>query len=409
MSTETKPHILYVDDEEFNLAAFKATFRPYYTVHTALSADEGRRLLDEHPIQVIVTDQRMPGTTGVQFLESIIAAHPDPIRMVLTGYADVEAIIAAINKGQVYRYISKPWNENELKMTIDGALEVYRLKAENVELLAHLARYNKELEERVQERTEQLRFKSEELETSNRNIIEQNQRIRQLDKEKAQLIDVAGRDMKRPVEAILTTARKSLDKLSKLSTDALTENLEGIEMHATKLAEIIANLLLVNELEERGVHVFPTTLDPAMITQTVVMTHAPAARMKRIELQYERGTGGMTHNDPTALTQIVEHLISNAVKFSPSDTTVHVRTACVDHAIHLTVKDNGPGFTDADREQLFNTFTTLSAKPTASELSTGLGLSIVKKYVDALHGTITLESAPGAGAQWTVILPDLRR
>lgn len=408
MNTD-KPHILYVDDEEFNLAAFKATFRPYYTIHTALSAEEGRVALKTHPISVIITDQRMPGITGVEFLESIIAEHPDPIRMVLTGYADIEAIIASINKSQVYRYITKPWVENDLKMTIDSALDVSRLKAENVELLAHLARYNKELEERVEERTEQLRFKSEELETSNRNISQQNLLIRQLDKEKSQFIELAGRDLKRPVEAIHATAQKCKDKLGKLSADDLREHLEGIDTNAQKLRDIVENLLLINELEMRGVQLYPTTLDPAMIAQTVVMTHAPHARTKSIEILYERGPGGMTHNDPTALTQIADHLISNAVKFSPANSTIQVRTACIEQAIHLTVSDQGPGFTEDDRAQLFRTFSTLSAKPTASELTTGLGLSIVKKYVDALHGTITLDSPVGKGASWTVVLPDLKR
>src|SRR4051812_32822571 len=95
-----KYHVLYVDDEEHNLISFKAAFRQFYHIHTAISAREGIKILREHPIHVIVTDQRMPEMTGVQFLEAIIPEYPDAIRMVLTGFSDVEAIIKAINSGR---------------------------------------------------------------------------------------------------------------------------------------------------------------------------------------------------------------------------------------------------------------------------------------------------------------------
>lgn len=133
-----KHHVLYVDDEEHNLTSFKAAFRPFYHIHTALSARDGLKILRENPIEVIVTDQRMPEMTGVQFLEAVIPEYPDAIRMVLTGFSDVEAIIKAINSGRVYRYITKPWDENELKMTIDGALELYGLQLRNRDLLREL-------------------------------------------------------------------------------------------------------------------------------------------------------------------------------------------------------------------------------------------------------------------------------
>lgn len=138
MIKSEKHHVLYVDDEEHNLTSFKAAFRPFYQVHTALSAREGFKILREHPIEVIVTDQRMPEMTGVQFLEAVIPEYPDAIRMVLTGFSDVEAIIKAINSGRVYRYITKPWDENELKMTIDGAIEFFNLQRRNRELLHEL-------------------------------------------------------------------------------------------------------------------------------------------------------------------------------------------------------------------------------------------------------------------------------
>ncbi|HUM48070.1 MAG TPA: response regulator, partial [Chitinophagales bacterium] len=122
---EEKFNVLYVDDEENNLISFRAAFRRNYNIFTATSAAEGIRLLHQHTIPIIITDQRMPQMTGVQFLEKIIPEYPDTIRMILTGFSDIEAIIQAINTGRVFRYITKPWDENELKMTIDNAISLY--------------------------------------------------------------------------------------------------------------------------------------------------------------------------------------------------------------------------------------------------------------------------------------------
>lgn len=143
---KTKIKVLYVDDEEHNLTAFKATFRREYDVYTAISAEEGRAILAAEKINIIITDQRMPHITGVEFLESIIEEFPEPIRILLTGYTDISAVIDAINKGQIYRYITKPWDEQDLKVTINNAYEVYYLRQENKELMKSLLRANEQLE-----------------------------------------------------------------------------------------------------------------------------------------------------------------------------------------------------------------------------------------------------------------------
>lgn len=140
--------ILYVDDETNNLIGFKATFRSQFNIFTAASADEGKKILDEksNDIQLIITDQRMPGMTGVEFLVSIIDKYPDPIRMLLTGYSDMQTVVDAINKGQIYQYITKPWEEQHLKIVIEKAYEVYALRQENKELIKSLLRANEQLE-----------------------------------------------------------------------------------------------------------------------------------------------------------------------------------------------------------------------------------------------------------------------
>lgn len=144
--SEDKLSVLYVDDEVNNLHSFKAAFRRDFLIYTAESAKEGMKILNEVPIEVIITDQRMPEMTGVEFLESIIPLHPDPIRILLTGYSDIQAVIDAINKGQVYHYITKPWDEEQLRNIIKKSLEVFTLRAENKELVKSLLRANEQLE-----------------------------------------------------------------------------------------------------------------------------------------------------------------------------------------------------------------------------------------------------------------------
>lgn len=146
MSEGSKVNILYVDDEVNNLVAFKAGFRRVYNIFTAESAAEGVKILENNDIQIVITDQRMPVTTGIEFLEQIMPKYPDPIRILLTGYADINAVIDAINRGQVYRYVQKPWMEEDLRINIDKAIEVYNLRKENRELTEKLIEANGQLE-----------------------------------------------------------------------------------------------------------------------------------------------------------------------------------------------------------------------------------------------------------------------
>ena len=138
--------VLYVDDELNNLNSFRAAFRRYFNVFIAQSAKEGRKILDTEEIGVIITDQRMPGITGIEFLESILPVYPDTIRILLTGFSDINAVMSAINRGQVYKYLVKPWQDDELKMYIQNALEIYNLRKENKELAHKLKLANIELE-----------------------------------------------------------------------------------------------------------------------------------------------------------------------------------------------------------------------------------------------------------------------
>ncbi len=150
--SELKIKVLYVDDETNNLVSFKAAFRQDFEILTATSAQEGLEILEKEEVHVIITDQRMPGIKGVSFLESIVENYPEPVRMMLTGYSDLEAVIEAINKTHIYKYITKPWKEDELKLAIQEAHRLYQRNKERKETIAKLQRTNEQLEFMLREK-----------------------------------------------------------------------------------------------------------------------------------------------------------------------------------------------------------------------------------------------------------------
>ena len=146
MAKQDGINILYVDDELNNLVSFKAVFRIKYNVQTAISGEDAVQILRKSDINIIITDQRMPQMTGVEVLESILDEFPDPIRILLTGYADMNAVIDAVNKGKIFHYLSKPWNEEELDLTINRAFDVYKQKMDEKEMTYKLSLSNDQLE-----------------------------------------------------------------------------------------------------------------------------------------------------------------------------------------------------------------------------------------------------------------------
>ncbi len=148
--------LLYVDDEATNLRVFKANFRKFFNVHTSTNPIEAIDILNQEDIQVIVTDQRMPEMTGTQFLEKILPDHPDVIKIILTGFTDIEAIKDGINRCGIFKYITKPWNFDEMKGVLERAIDTYQQAAESEEHIKELEDSNVELESRVRERTQEL-------------------------------------------------------------------------------------------------------------------------------------------------------------------------------------------------------------------------------------------------------------
>ncbi len=126
--------ILIVDDEPANLRTLARLFREDYEVLTAASGDEALALLGQHDVALLITDQRMPGMTGIELLKKTVPLRPRMVRIILTGYTDVDALVEAINCGQVYRYVAKPWNNDELRMNVKRALEHFESNKRSAEL-----------------------------------------------------------------------------------------------------------------------------------------------------------------------------------------------------------------------------------------------------------------------------------
>jgi len=399
---DIKNEILYVDDEYDNLFVFKSVFRRYYEVHTANSAEEGFEILKSHKVKVIISDQRMPIMTGVEFLTNVLEIYPDPFRMILTGFSDLDAIIEAVNKGHIYKYLSKPWNKDELKISIDNAIHAFDLKAENTRLIEELKQANLNLEEKVQERTAQILAQNEEIQKVNEEIFEKNNFLEELNHQKNSVIRIVAHDLKSPLFSIKGVLSHIQDNIS------VPEHKELIQMSHEVIDEcvtLIQNLLDVNAIEDQKSQISIEYFDLIDFVKSIIQRMEDKAAAKGIKIYFEANYMSFAiATDKQYLRRILDNLLSNSIKFTPLDSNVFVDLKIVDHTIQINIKDQGKGFTKDDMTKLFQKFQKLSTRPTANEHSSGLGLSIVKLLVDRLGGTIALVSKAEESANFQVIL-----
>jgi len=216
MNNEDKT-ILYLDDEPENLDGFKFIFYKDYKIYTAQNVLEALNIIRNHPIKVILSDNKMPDMLGTEFFEMLTTSNPDIIRILVTAYVDTEAAMQAINKGQVYRFITKPWEKNELKATLENAFEAYNLKTQNQELIENLTRKNFELED--------LNFRLM-IEVSERKKVEEElymhrNHLEELVKKRTQEIEKINQE--------LTLYKEKLEKLVKERTEQLLESEQRIK------------------------------------------------------------------------------------------------------------------------------------------------------------------------------------
>lgn len=387
-------NILYVDDEEANLRVFQAAFRREYTVFTAQSGALGIEILKEHDIHLIITDQKMPKMTGVEFLETITPDYPDVVKIILTGYSDVKDILRALNRCGIFRYILKPWNKQEMRITISKALETYQLRKENHKLVDRLKKINEELEDRIEVRTQELQKAKDNAE--------------QASKAKELFLSTMSHEIRTPLNAIIGMSH--LLKQSQLDEEQ-QENLNILMFSANNLLSIINDILDLSKIESGKIELEKVAFDLRAALKSIYKTHQPKAEEKLLDYQFNipENIPNNLIGDPTRIAQILNNLLSNALKFT---TKGHISLDLElitqeQEEVHLKfiVRDTGIGIAANKLESVFEHFTQASSDTTRKYGGTGLGLAISKRLVDLQKGTIYVESEELVGSSFIFELP----
>jgi signal transduction histidine kinase len=269
-----------------------------------------------------------------------------------------------------------------------------------VSLIVILTLYQKrnEQKEKIEAQGASLAAKSHELEKQNQNLIA-------LDEEKNNLIRILAHDLRTPVNHIQGMAQLMLLDKSALSGEQHIF-VEKIVDSSVRVNKMISHLLDIDALENNRVKIFLEKIDVASLVQKVINSFEKQAAQKEITLLYECKSDGCSMKGETLyLFEIFENLISNAIKFSPPGNSVAITVEPRSTSIRVSIKDSGPGLTSEDKAKLFKKYQRLSAKPTGGEPSVGLGLSIVKKYVELMDGTVWCESEADQGATFSVEFP----
>lgn len=243
----------------------------------------------------------------------------------------------------------------------------------------------------------------EDVEAQKRRVEIRNRRLRDLNEVKDKFIGMAAHDLRNPLASIRGFSEVMLQSPDRDPTEQ--EFLQLIHDNSAHMLHLVNELLDVSAIESGHIELNPVEVSvTALLRQRVAVLH-PIAEQKDSRIETDFADGGTCRADPGRVVQIIDNLVSNALKFSPPGSTVTVRQSTRDGRVRFAVADEGPGLTEEDRERMFKDFQKLSARPTGNESSTGLGLSIVKRIVDAHAGEITVRSTWGQGAEFIVELP----
>lgn len=381
-----KYSILYVDDDPENLRTFRRLFRKEYNVLLAESGEEGLQLLQENdPVPVIITDQRMPEMTGIEFLEKTRQISPYSIRIIITGFTDIQALIDAINTGRVYRYITKPWDEQELFVTLKRAIESYELKKNNDQLLIDLQR------------------KNEELEHSYRTLQEAQDRLIQSEKLASigRLASRIAHELRNPIQGIRMGVE--LLKQEVMETEGLDPFQESCQSTLEHIDQeiVVANTIVHDLLEyAREMKFEYTETDVNSLIEGVLYNLAEKIAASHITVNTQYGEIGHIVADGIRIRQVMLNLIQNGMEAMNSGGTLTIVTASHDEQfIRISVQDTGCGISAEQRQRIFEPFFT------TKEQGVGLGMSVVHRIIEAHKGIIEIESEPGQGTTFVVTLP----
>jgi signal transduction histidine kinase len=382
--------LLFIDDEEEILKALRRQFRRDYEVFTARSAEEGYRILLENPVQVVISDQRMPGMNGSEFFGKVKNEFPDVIRLLLTGYADVQAVIAAINEGNIFRYVMKPWDPVELSTIVREAFSRYALVMQNRRLFSELQAANEVLEQRIIERTQMLE--------------RVNLKLQDLIEQKDSFIGMMAHDLRTPIQVIQGFTDLLVNP--NITKQDFQEFVQVIRQTMRDMLNLINNLLDITAIESGKVVLSYHDIDVYEFIGRLAKLNGVIGAQKgiRLEVSVENDLPPWSFDRPR-IEQVVNNLLSNAFKFSRPGTRVQVRVRRCAEGLEISVIDEGMGIRSDEIDRIFTEFQKISNKPTGNESSTGLGLSICKRLVELHQGCIGVESEYGKGSRFYFTLP----
>jgi signal transduction histidine kinase len=381
-----KHTLLVVDDEPQVVQSVLDLTRREFRVLGATSAREASDLLQKEEVHIVMTDQRMPNMTGVEFLSKVRGEHPDAVRLLFTGYADIKAVVDAINRGNVYRYIAKPWDPDDLLALLRQAGEQYDLLVERKHLLADLRAKNQELERA-------------------------NAELRHSGEMKEAFIRVASHELRTPLTILL-----GLTELARETPDlppALAGRLDRIAGAGRRLGHLVDQLcqLLQSGRFERPIERVPTEL--SALLREAAETVRPFAQQRRQELVVDLSPDlGTAEVEPGKVRDSVDHLLLNAIKFTPDGGRIELSARPAGEEVEIAVRDNGVGIDPAHLPHVFAPFFTALdvSRHTSGQFEfgrrgLGLGLTLVKTFIEMHGGHVSVESQPGQGSTFTIRLP----
>jgi signal transduction histidine kinase len=238
-----------------------------------------------------------------------------------------------------------------------------------------------------------------------RAIEAQNEQLKRLNEVKNSLLGMAAHDLRNPIGSISLLAEFLLEPDADLNTKESRCFIEDIHAQSTYMLSLLNDLLDVAQIESGKLKITPVAFAVSDLLGEAVSRHAKLASGKRIRVMLDPVPGGEAQGDPFRLRQVLDNYISNAVKFSPPGSTVTVGASAGPGGWRVEVRDAGPGLTRGDQSHVFQDFVRLSARPTAGEKSTGLGLAITRRIIEAHGGRVGVDSEPGKGASFWFQLP----
>ncbi len=275
-------------------------------------------------------------------------------------------------------------------------LEMLHLLTSQIAISIENARLYASLEDKVKERTK-------DIEAQNTQLIELNEQLLKLNQDKSEFLGIAAHDLKNPLSAIQGLSRMIETDYDEMSKEEVMNLAQMISIVSQQMFELIKNLLDVNQIESGKIKLSLQMLDIKPILQWLLKDYRERAKAKNIQLHFQyQNQAYHAYVDESATRQVLDNLLSNAIKYSPPGKHIYIHLSQQERTLRCAVQDEGPGLTDKDQQQLFGKFSRLTPRPTGDEHSTGLGLFIVKKLVEAMNGRVWCESELGKGTTFIV-------